>query len=177
MAKTPDAGYTGAMSRRRETPGTGTADEPPDEPPDAVDLAQRFLDLWQNQMAAMAADPELAEFMGRLFDMQGAAAAAAQGMPPWAAGWPSGGAMPGGGERRGEKGVGGGDGASETKPGARRGGAAGSAPAGAPSGGRDDDLVDLARRLAECEKRLVALESGPGARRGRARPATRKKKS
>jgi hypothetical protein len=138
-------------------------------------------------MAAMAADPELAEFMGRLIEMQGAAAAAARGMPPWAAVWPGGGAMPKGAEPRGDKGVSGDDGASETRSGTgrgaaahrdgRRGGAAGSPSASAPSGGRDDDLAEFARRLADCEKRLTALESGAGDRRGRARSAARKTKS
>src|SRR5689334_8062037 len=36
------------------------------EPPDLADLAKRYLDLWQDQLIAMAADPELAEGMARL---------------------------------------------------------------------------------------------------------------
>jgi len=37
------------------------------EPPDLASLAKRYLDLWQEQLTAMAADPELAESMARLF--------------------------------------------------------------------------------------------------------------
>ena len=37
------------------------------EPPDLASLAKRYLDLWQEQLTAMAADPDLAESMARLF--------------------------------------------------------------------------------------------------------------
>jgi hypothetical protein len=36
------------------------------EPPDLANLAKRYVDLWQDQLSAMAADPELAESMARL---------------------------------------------------------------------------------------------------------------
>ena len=36
------------------------------EPPDLASLAKRYLDLWQEQLIAMAADPELAESLARL---------------------------------------------------------------------------------------------------------------
>lgn len=47
--------------------------------PDAPDLevlARRYLDLWQDQMAAMAGDPAVVEAMSRTFALmtQGAAA-------------------------------------------------------------------------------------------------------
>src|SRR5688572_21234720 len=36
------------------------------DPPDFDTLARRYVDLWQEQVAAMAADPELSDLMGRL---------------------------------------------------------------------------------------------------------------
>ncbi|HXZ01743.1 MAG TPA: hypothetical protein VEI03_17240 [Stellaceae bacterium] len=36
------------------------------EPPDLASLAKRYLDLWQEQLIAMAADPDLAENLARL---------------------------------------------------------------------------------------------------------------
>src|SRR5579883_75831 len=36
------------------------------EPPDLASLAKRYLDLWQEQLIAMAADPDLAESLSRL---------------------------------------------------------------------------------------------------------------
>ncbi|MBK3778583.1 hypothetical protein GAY31_31640, partial [Azospirillum brasilense] len=46
--------------------------------PSLETLAQRYLDLWQEQWAACAADPEMADAAARLFQMmaQGAAAMA-----------------------------------------------------------------------------------------------------
>ena len=41
-------------------------DERAREPPDLAALAKRFLDLWQEQVTALAGDPELARGMGRL---------------------------------------------------------------------------------------------------------------
>jgi hypothetical protein len=35
------------------------------EPPDLAALAKRFIDLWQEQMTALAADPELADGINR----------------------------------------------------------------------------------------------------------------
>ena len=35
------------------------------EPPDSHDLAKRFLDLWQDQVTAMATDPDLADGLRR----------------------------------------------------------------------------------------------------------------
>jgi hypothetical protein len=37
------------------------------ESPDLASLAKRYLDLWQEQLTAMAADPDLAESLARLF--------------------------------------------------------------------------------------------------------------
>ncbi len=36
------------------------------EPPDLASLAKRYVDLWQDQLIAMAADPDLAKAFARL---------------------------------------------------------------------------------------------------------------
>ena len=36
------------------------------EPPDLPTLARRYLDLWQEQLIAMAADPDLAQALARV---------------------------------------------------------------------------------------------------------------
>jgi hypothetical protein len=142
-------------------------------------LAQRYLDLWQDQVSALAADGEFTDMMGRLTAALGPAAAAA----PWAlwpamlgamtpgagagANWPpffAGGGVSGAGrpEEHGDK---------ATAPGAAAasGRTAGAAPgaaaaAAAPLGG-GPDLGELARRLAALEERIAALEAGPGTAR------------
>ena len=37
------------------------------EPPDLAELAKRYVDLWQDQLMAIAGDPALADSMMRLF--------------------------------------------------------------------------------------------------------------
>jgi len=37
------------------------------EAPDLASLAKRYLDLWQDHLIAMAADPDFAENLARLF--------------------------------------------------------------------------------------------------------------
>jgi hypothetical protein len=53
------------------------SDERTSEPPDYAALAKRFLDLWQEQMTALAGDPELAAGMSRFL------AVLPQGFPFW----------------------------------------------------------------------------------------------
>src|SRR5882724_8669343 len=49
------------------------------EPPDLAALAKRYVDLWQDQLIALAAHPELAEGLARLL--------AALPQPSWPAGF------------------------------------------------------------------------------------------
>ncbi len=51
------------------------------EPPDLANLAKRYLDLWQEQLIAMAADPDLADGLARLL----AGLAPASWPPPFGA--------------------------------------------------------------------------------------------
>jgi len=149
--------------------------------PDLDELAERYLDLWQDQMSALASDPEFAEVMNRLM------ASSAAAMPDVAAAWAAWPAMmaalvPGAAAGRTENGKGaqqadGGGGPAEAggKAGARaaKRPARAEAAAAAP-GDRSADLVEFARRLAALEARVAALESGPGKGRGGARGGSRK---
>ena len=47
-----------------------------EDPPSLDELARRYLDLWQDQWAAMVADPDAADTMARLYDLIGQQAAA-----------------------------------------------------------------------------------------------------
>src|SRR5215470_5353888 len=103
------------------------------ESPDLEALARRYLDLWQDQMAAMAADPELSETLARLWQTTAAA-----GPAGWAALWGA---------------------ASPRTAAAPHDKAPGPAPAAAASRERADDVADLARRVAELEVRLGRIEA------------------
>jgi hypothetical protein len=119
-----------------------------DEAPDLTSLARRWLDLWQEQVTALAGDPVVAEQTARLLGLleSGASAwrqAASQGKTD-------------------------GDGRSGTATSAGTAGPA-TAPLSPAAGG--DDLARLAARLAAVEERLALLESGArsGARKSRPR--------
>ena len=49
------------------------SDQREPDPPDLIALAKRFVDLWQEQMTALAGDPELADSIGRFL----------AGLPVW----------------------------------------------------------------------------------------------
>ena len=118
--------------------------------PDLEALAKRFLDLWQEQVAASVADPALADWLARFLAAPGTAgppAGPTSGMTPDAAAF-----------------------ADVFAAMARR-----SPAAAAPCRPGDDRMDELAGRLAECEKRLAALERGAGGagRTPRKRPGKR----
>ncbi|MEW5704195.1 MAG: hypothetical protein AB1781_06360 [Pseudomonadota bacterium] len=111
------------------------------ESPDLEVLAARFLELWQDQLAAMAQDSANVEIITRLYRHF------AEITLPTVLGAAY----------------------SNEFQNNRKDGAAGSAArpetVAASSGGADARLAKLARRLAAVEKRLAALESGPSTRR------------
>lgn len=132
------------------------------EPPDLQDLAKRYLDLWQDQLRAMAADPDTMASVARMLSAaagqsgpEGAPAAVASPLAWWQAAAaamqtlsPMGGATP-------------------LDPAFATGRAAAEArspAASAASDGSGGGLRDLERRLAALEARLDALE--PGVRTG-----------
>jgi hypothetical protein len=131
--------------------------------PDLAALARRYVDLWQDQLTAMAADPALAESTARLL----------AALVP--AGWPPPGTQDddAGSFFRGPV-----PGTTKPQPAKAQHANAktGSAAAGAASDQRDRRLDELARSLAALEKRLAALETGIRPRRRNAQPRPRKRK-
>jgi hypothetical protein len=125
----------------------------PDDPRDRDldDLARRFLALWQQQLAAMATDPALAEGMGRMFANFGQVgrlfAEASAAMEPSR------------------------DGTSEAEADTSASGRTRrSAAAAAAPGDGGMALDELQRRLADVERRLAAVEARAGGRGRGAKP-------
>src|SRR5579859_6449560 len=56
------------------------------KPPDLEALARRYVELWQDQLAATAVDPEVTDGLTRLIQMVGGGFAAQAGL--WQAFWP-----------------------------------------------------------------------------------------
>jgi hypothetical protein len=123
---------------------------------DLESLAKSYLDLWQDQFAAIAADPANAEAMARLFG------AMASGQPLTAR--PADGPLEGRDEHTGNDG-------------ARTAGTPGPAAAGSASGDRDDGLSELAERIGALEKRIGQLERKLERAGGGAGAKPRKRKS
>ena len=127
--------------------------------PDLENLARRFLDLWQDQLAAMASDPEAAESLNRLMALAGPAGAAfattyGQTKP---------------GESPAHDGHAQTDPAPEAAPGTKT---AASAP-----GDGDGHMDELLRRLGDVEKQLAELESRPGGAGGSAERKPQKRRT
>jgi hypothetical protein len=119
------------------------------ESPDLAALARRYVDLWQDQLTAMAADPALAESTARLL----------QALVP--AGWPP--------QQRPQDD----DASIFSAPGFSKTGAK---AAGAAPGKRDRRVDELTRRLAALEKRLAALETGIRPPRRKPQPRAKRRK-
>src|SRR3546814_17791033 len=67
--------------------GGGPAPDGPDlDGPDLDDLARRYVDLWQDQVSALAADPEFAESLQKVMAALGIAAS---GLPALWSAWPA----------------------------------------------------------------------------------------
>ena len=150
---------------------------------DLDELARRYLDLWQDQMTALAGDQEFAETMQRLMTTMGLAPTAASEL--WRA-WPA--TMAG--LQATEQTQGASDDQSrETGPraptrstegsaaGTEAGTPAGTAAPTAASDGGESGLDQLARRLAALEQRIAALEAAGSGRRGGAASKPRKGRS
>jgi hypothetical protein len=132
--------------------------------PDLAALARRYVDLWQDQLTAMAADPALAESTARLL----------AALVP--AGWPT--QPPDQDDDAGIFTTGRGS-PGRSKPGrasAPSSSPSGAAPAGAAFDERDRRIAQLTRRVGALEKRLSALEAGIRAPGRDAEPRPRKRK-
>jgi hypothetical protein len=110
------------------------APENDDQPADFDRLARRYLDLWQSQLAGLAADPALSEQMARLFAAANAQVAAtlqaAQCKPAQPEGAPHGTSS-----------------------------ASGTTSPAAPPGDGADDVGELRKRVATLEARIRDLEA------------------
>jgi hypothetical protein len=141
------------------------------------DLAHRYLELWQDQMSALAADPEFAEALGRLFKAMGLTGAEggtdAGGLAGAAAAWAAWPAMIGGAAAALEGQAGNGAGAEPSGGGRTAGGKTAARPAAPAAASEPGDarLAQLEERLAALQDRVAALERRT--RRSRPRPSTR----
>ena len=103
------------------------------DPPEFDALAKRFLDLWEQQASAFAADPDVAAAMAAILDPANLA---------------------------GLRGRASGLSRENAATGTRKAASQDRAEAAHHSSReRDDDLVELARRVAACEERIAALEA------------------
>jgi hypothetical protein len=118
--------------------------------PDIEQLARRYLDLWQDQTAALITDPELAGAMGQAYAMvsKGLAACFVDGGPA---------------NKEGEADFTDVRAAASSKPSPA---APWSAPVAATAGEPSRDSSDLATRVAALEERIRRLEAALGASGG-----------
>jgi len=128
------------------------------DPSESDALARRYLDLWEEQMAAWASDAALADILRLWLEMVGLDRFGALARSGTRAGDTGDGAMGAGAN-------------SEQRP-------IWATAAAAASGHRDHDMAELARRLAALERRLADMEgripaadagTGRGARGRRAK--------
>ncbi|MBV8167272.1 MAG: hypothetical protein JO021_10795 [Alphaproteobacteria bacterium] len=144
-----------------ETPGETTADAA-----DPAELADRFLDLWQDQLAAVATDPDLAETVARLWSQWLVGPAAAWRTPTTD--------MPAKPAARAPRQRAADGRPPESRPDAKPE-TPGAPPAAAASGDHGPDVGDLLARIGTLEKRLAALERPPRVRGRAAERRTRRR--
>lgn len=114
------------------------------QPQDLDDLARRYLDLWQEQLGALASNSEAADLMARTIALMNAGAANFAAM-----------AAPGGPGNDGEK-----HDATAATGDSNPGNGEGAQAPGAAHGGADTNLDELHERVARLERRIAELEAG-----------------
>jgi len=158
------------------------------KPPDLEALARRYVELWQDQIAATAADPELTEGLARMMQLVGGGLSAQAVF--WQGLWPDLAARaaatmtpapkapapatpdPGPTATRADDDTW----ARPAEPAAPTQTPGPAAAAGA-SDERGVDVAQLQARLALLEERLASLEGGAGAARHGARPRARRRRA
>jgi hypothetical protein len=136
--------------------------------PDLDQLAKQYLDLWQDHMQSMAADPQVTETMSQMTQMMTGSATAFAALAQQAL---NAGKHPGQ-TRETQTHDQADDGRGAAAPAS---GGAGTPAPGAAHGGTDLDMAELARRLDGIERRLAALEAGTGgARKGPGKSAPKR---
>ena len=118
--------------------------------PNPEDLARLYLEFWQQPLAGLTRDPQVAESIARMFDLMTAGAASFAKIVAGQAAGAEGPGAPGGAGRQNQR------------PDA--------APAAHPkaSAAIDARLDQIARRVAELERRVAGLEPRARVRRARA---------
>ena len=114
---------------------------------DVQRLAKEYVDLWEQQIKALAGDETLAKTMAQTMELMNAGAANVAAM------------MQAAGTEGAHHGTGTGAGGDAGNGQGERGNDPGTQTAGAASGGSEPDVGSLAVRVAELEKRLDRLES------------------
>lgn len=151
-----------------------------DSAADLEDLARRFQDLWRDQMAATAADPEFMEMMGKWMAAFAPGGRSAAGMQPGTfPGMPTGpgGAIdPAGWMAAMQAAM-----AGAARKGRTDDGRTGAAPAGATAAAASSRAGNVAgdgfeRRLAALEQRMDRLEAALGGQGGGAAKRPRRRK-
>jgi len=176
-AAIPQAHAYGAASPSRRRQRSAKLGSMSDEPPSLDALAKRYLDLWQDQIAAVAADPDIAHTMGRYAQIwAGLGPAGFAGLWAAAADGLKGGNLNESGQAANVFAHGAfkdffGQNPASAQAGAQtaHGPARGPAPAGAARDDRDDELAQLRRRIAELEERAkhAAATAAPMAQKPR----------
>jgi hypothetical protein len=118
------------------------------KPPDIDALARRYLDLWQDQLSALAADKDVAELTAKTIEVMNSGLTAMTSVAETRNPGP------------------GGAGASPQHPSKDHDNtieSTGAETAAATSGRPDNDLAEFSRRLDTLEQRVAQLESGTGA--------------
>ena len=128
--------------------------------PELEQLARRYLDLWQDQVAAQVNDPAFAEALAKVYALTTKGA----GLVATAAGLPV--ATPTNGAHDDQVAAGT---AAPSAP-------ARAAAAAVSSDDASDDLARLRRRVAELEERIGQLEAAVAAGRRRLEAATRRRR-
>lgn len=114
---------------------------------DVQRLAKEYVDLWEQQIKALAGDETLATTMAQTMELMNAGAANVAAM------------MQAAGTEGAHHGTGTDAGGDTGNGQGKRGHGSGAAAAGAASGGTKPDVGGLTVRIAELEKRLDRLES------------------
>ena len=149
---------------------------------DLEDLARRFQDLWRDQMAATAADPEFMEMMGKWMAAFGPGAGPAKAAPPgmfpgMSATGPAGAMDPAAWMAAMQAAMAGAARKDEADD-ARKGAPPAGATAAADASGAGDVAGDgFERRLAALEQRMDRLEAALGGAGGGTAKRTRRRKS
>jgi hypothetical protein len=133
------------------------------DPGDPTALAERFLDLWQDQLGAIATDADLAELVARMWSQWLVGPAAWRPAATEAPARPAARARSRAPQQSSQE---------ADEPRAQTPGAA---PAAAPSRDHGPDVGDLLARLGTLEKRLAALERPARVSRGPAERRTRRR--